>query len=94
MADRLIKLDEAIEQINICYGSLYWNTDKAHYAAGVELAIDALKSLDTIDPHTHGYWDENNECSECNYWSRDFFNITPKYCPDCGAAMDLDKPTE
>lgn len=97
---RLIDLDEAIKQINHDYDSLYWNTDKADHAAGVELAISAIESLDTIEaePVKHGKWviakdkDEFamwDACSSCGHGLH--YVCEGKrfpYCPNCGARMD------
>lgn len=97
MERRLIYLDDAIKEIKHDFDALYWNTDKAIHSPGVELAIDALESVDTIDPVKQGKWVEINAaqadylaCSVCRteyggYGAADF-----DYCPSCGARMDAE----
>ena len=104
MARRLIYLDEAIKEIEHDYDALYWNTDKALHAPGVELAITALESVETIDPVKHGQWlgqigsgftpggNAVYFCSECK-WIFGSHRVFPnyKYCPNCGSRMDGDE---
>ena len=36
------------------------------------------------------HWDKSNgvpRCTYCSYLSRDYFDLTPEYCPKCGRKM-------
>ena len=69
---------------------------------GAELIMDYIRELDTIDPESlrkHALWmkitcsfleSENNAayvCSNCGWYRGD---LRFKYCPNCGAKMDLE----
>lgn len=101
---RLIYLDEAIKQINRDYDSLYWNVDKAHHAAGVELAISAIESLDTVEaePVKHGKWEFGRQRGVAGYWctncksgftgeNAEWIAKEHDFCPKCGADMRGDQ---
>lgn len=68
-------------------------------------AVDALSDLPTIDPVKHGKWIERERyrttkdgvfhtyrykvCSICGRASGRRMNKRTRYCPNCGARMDL-----
>lgn len=70
-------------------------------AVGLDDACDIVKSVPTVDakPVLHGRWVKKEYksvdsvlwlCSECNRRAADKFEIRSwKYCPSCGAKMDL-----
>lgn len=90
---RLIDIDERIELL------------KNHF--DIELTEDEEKEMirflndaPTVDakPVVHGRWiigDDFTQCSECNEKTEDdlveFYFCDLKFCPDCGAKMDLPK---
>lgn len=61
--------------------------------------IDLIKTTPTIDPVKHGEWHKFDStyyrCSNCGGWlkydsrSPEYLKIDYKYCPKCGARMDL-----
>lgn len=85
-----------------CYGlgNWVWECPEDY---GIEAAENELKSFPTADvaPVVHGKWKETEplmcgtygnalwlfECSNCG---RTYFT-THKYCPSCGAKMDLEE---
>lgn len=92
---RLIDADALIEKA-------YWHGEHPDvgnpFAEGVD-AID-MRDIDeapTIEaePVRHGYWmcgdyyDIGDVCSECD-WDSGMVNPTLRYCPNCGAKMDLE----
>ena len=74
---------------------------KDYYARGFIEAVDRVRKLIEEDgkPVVHAYWImgvdiadyEYGVCSNCGYDERDAFPCgrTPKFCPECGAIMDL-----
>ena len=96
---KLIDLDDLMQF------PIRWNHyDEEHgsidFISGVEVVLDYAQSLSTIDaePVMHGCWVEIEEstdghlkeCSVCKNWIFHNFNYVSKYCPDCGAKMDLE----
>lgn len=80
------------------YGRVYvYGLDREKYDNWEEI-IDALENIPAADviQVVHGKWIKRNgytECSECEYWydspdSEDSGDRS-KYCPNCGAKMDL-----
>lgn len=70
-------------------------------ANGMERAVEMVKNADAIDaePVRHGRWTGfdpyigSTECSECGY-KIVFAGAKYKYCPNCGAKMDLEEENE
>lgn len=66
---------------------------------GLNDAMDAVKNAPAADvvPVRHGHWIEIEdgkighlrECSSCEEWALFYYGYTAKYCPNCGARMDL-----
>ena len=79
-----------------CYGLGNWVWENPE-DYGLEAAEKALKDAPTIEaePVRHGQWvcgdyyDIGDVCSECD-WDSGIVNPTLRYCPDCGAKMDLE----
>ena len=76
---------------------------KHAWAKGLEPSqyIEALPVAD-VAPVVHGRWigaplcgNDNCRCSECGSWHNVHANlcgeIIQKYCPNCGAKMDLEE---
>lgn len=72
-------------------------TQQDYYNAGVRAAKEALKALPASDlvEVVHGRWEvylggKEIMCSACKatFFTED--GETSKYCPNCGARMDLD----
>ena len=46
-----------------------------------------------VAPVVHGRWDENWNCVNCGrhapFWFMSFCCYKSKYCPNCGAKMDI-----
>ena len=78
-----------------------------HFINGIETVIDYAENLPSADvaPVVHGRWikEKNRDdfdsmkCTACNglllvrwHTRLDFF----RYCPNCGARMDLEEPNE
>lgn len=68
-----------------------------HYAETIEAMIDVVGSVEVADvqPVVHAKWEISSDgyypyCSRC--FGRPNGELT-KYCPDCGARMDLDSVT-
>ena len=65
-----------------------WN-DACDYIRG---KLDDEKPAD-VEPVRHGKWVEAGRgidaCSECNHGIREHMACVNKYCPNCGAKMDL-----
>lgn len=92
---RLIDADALIEKA-------YWHGEHPTvdhlFAEGVD-AVDVsdIDNAPTIEaePVRHGYWmcgdyyDIGDVCSECD-WDSGMVNPTLRYCPNCGAKMDLE----
>ena len=92
---RLIDADALVEKE-------YWHSEHPSvddlFAEGVD-AVDVsdIDNAPTIEaePVRHGYWmcgdyyDIGDVCSECD-WDSGMVNPTLRYCPNCGAKMDLD----
>ena len=80
----------------------YWHNEHPSiddlFAEGVD-AVDVsdIDNAPTIEaePVRHGYWmcgdyyDIGDVCSECD-WDSGMVNPTLRYCPNCGAKMDLE----
>lgn len=93
---RLIDADALVEKV-------YWHgehpTVDRLFADGVD-AVDVsdIEEAPTIEaePVRHGYWmcgdyyDIGDVCSECD-WDSGMVNPTLRYCPNCGAKMDLEE---
>ncbi len=50
---------------------------------------DAVKVWNRRTPPT-AHWDKSSgvpRCTHCGYLSRDYFDLTPNYCPRCGRKM-------
>lgn len=71
-----------------------------HIAATIDQILDFVPSADVVNVK-HGRWEPGN--SICPVCGEDKFNgldadiwsdWTPKYCPNCGALMDLKEETE
>lgn len=85
--DEYISRHEAIRAVQLSYGN-YEATRKA---------IFELPAAD-VAPVRHGRWALNKkygdyECSECGQGdvkAMDFTNLKMRYCPNCGAKMDLE----
>ena len=85
------------------YEKSYWHGEYPDvgnpYAEGVE-AVDVgdIDDAPTIEaePMKHGRWvygdyyDIGDVCSECD-WDSGMVNPTLRYCPNCGAKMDLEE---
>lgn len=66
---------------------------------GVDEAIEVVRKQKSVDPVKHGHWEESRclddcfwVCSCCKFPSQAV--AAPKlykYCPNCGARMDVDK---
>ena len=92
---RLIDADALVEKA-------YWHGEHPSvddlFAEGVD-AVDVsdIDNAPTIEaePVRHGYWmcgdyyDVGDVCSECD-WDSGMVNPTLRYCPNCGAKMDLE----
>lgn len=92
---RLIDADALVEKA-------YWHGEHPSiddlFAEGMD-AVDVsdIDNAPTIEaePVRHGYWmcgdyyDIGDVCSECD-WDSGMVNPTLRYCPNCGAKMDLD----
>ena len=62
-------------------------------------AIDAVKDAPTVDPVTRGRWiysrtESEFAVSKCSVCGEEYYSISRvvadgKYCPSCGAKMDL-----
>ena len=89
MEFRLISAEQLEAKCNDMMDS-DWNhkVAPASWATAYERFKEDIEDMPTIDPFTHGYWNERYECSECGYWNRDIFAPTPNYCARCGAKMD------
>lgn len=89
---RLIDADEALRLMS------GWDWQDLYLPSHFkELVLDECETVDA-EPVRHGKWVENGsgydwyfECSECR--CKDGYPIKDryKYCPHCGAKMDLDK---
>lgn len=63
-----------------------------------EDAADCIRYMDAADvaPVRHGRWvcgdyyDVGDVCSECD-WDSGMVNPTLRYCPNCGAKLDLEE---
>lgn len=92
---RLIDADALVEKA-------YWHGEHPSvddlFAEGVD-AVDVsdIDNAPTIEaePVRHGYWmcgdyyDIGDVCSECD-WDSGMVNPILRYCPNCGAKMDLE----
>ena len=92
---RLIDADALVEKA-------YWHGEHPSvddlFAEGMD-AVDVsdIEEAPTIEaePVRHGYWmcgdyyDIGDVCSECD-WDSGMVNPTLRYCPNCGAKMDLE----
>lgn len=93
---RLIDADALVEKA-------YWHGEHPDvgnpFAEGVD-AVDVsdIDNAPTIEaePMRHGYWmcgdyyDIGDVCSEYD-WDSGMVNPTLRYCPNCGAKMDLEE---
>ena len=93
---RLIDADALVEKA-------YWHGEHPSvddlFAEGVD-AVDVsdIDNAPTIEaePVRHGYWmcgdyyDIGDVCSECD-WDSGMVNPTLRYCPNCGAKLDLEE---
>ena len=93
---RLIDADALVEKA-------YWHSEHPSvddlFAEGVD-AVDVsdIEEAPTIEaePLRHGYWmcgdyyDIGDVCSECD-WDSGMVNPTLRYCPNCGAKLDLEE---
>ena len=92
---RLIDADALVEKA-------YWHGEHPDVGNPFAEGVDAVDMSDidnapTIEaePVRHGYWmcvdyyDIGDVCSECD-WDSGMVNPTLRYCPNCGAKMDLE----
>lgn len=105
---RMIDGDELLTDLGITHAVKYGNTspEQRHMSYSSFLAYevaDAIRDAPTIDQERHGYWiqhrggdGEYDECSRCGYEAGLGFaySLDYKYCPECGAKMDLEVPHE
>lgn len=92
---RLIDADALIEKA-------YWHSEHPDVGNPFPEGVDAVDVSDIdnapiieAEPVRHGYWmcgdyyDIGDVCSECD-WDSSMVNPTLRYCPNCGAKMDLE----
>ena len=74
---------EAFKKKYLCCGYLPEMSEKE---------FDDFPAAD-VEPVRHGKWVEAGRgidaCSECNHGIREHMACVNKYCPNCGAKMDL-----
>ena len=93
---RLIDADALVEKA-------YWHGEHPSvddlFAEGVDAVnVSDIDNALTIEaePVRHGYWmcgdyyDIGDVCSECD-WDSGMVNPTLRYCPNCGAKLDLEE---
>ena len=74
----------------------YECTEPALLTPGIERVIDAQPIVDA-KPITHGQWKPTqfpfmNECADCSICGyRTVWGVNHKFCPACGAKMDLEE---
>lgn len=97
MAEEYIKRSDALNEINDhCVMAPVWNK---------LLALTAINQIPNADvaPVIHAKWEPRKDfrgfvtcsaCHECNVYDDWSVSGKWKYCPDCGAKMDLEVETD
>lgn len=91
MCKDLIRLSE-LQKFPIRMGHYDTVHGNEHYIFGVEDVIEYAENLPKVDaePVRHGRWTfpwTSPECSVCRKTQK----WTSKFCPNCGAKMDLEE---
>lgn len=97
------KLKSAFETCDICKECpsksarcTYECTEPDFLTPGIRRVIDAQPTVD-VRPTKHGRWNPTqtpfmNECVDCSICGyRTCWGINHKFCPNCGAKMDLEE---
>ena len=82
---RLIDADAFFNRLN----NTVYDTD---YGFGystqiIKAVLEQTKTVDAV-PVVHGRWDRSGYCTVCDWWT--CYGSEYKYCPNCGAKMDLE----
>lgn len=92
-----IELEAAVDAVT----DVYYNTPDINLTADkLEVVLRRIHAAD-VAPVVHGRWvgkplcgNETCKCSVCGSWHNIHANlrgeISQKYCPNCGARMDLE----